>query len=142
MKTLILSFGSITGHARRVLSYNVQKNLAKMGYLSWPLNPCQPIALDGKSIMVNHHLLEGNTVIVDMLGGPNVVVLPSAKVYDAATELSAFFTAALKELSAEITLEGVQVTITPKTIDLNPSILLERVMKEAKKIQVSRFGPK
>jgi hypothetical protein len=138
--TYILSLIGITGHARRVLSHNVQTNLIKMGFTVWPMDDGKPANLEAKAILVNHPVFP-QTIVMDT-STDKAITAPDGgcRVFDAADGSEDFIAACKRVRVVETWVNGVKVTITHDHIDVDPSQILEGVMKDAKARQQAIFG--
>ena len=136
---LVLVFAGILGHARKVLSHNVQTNLFKLGY-RWSPNDWdgRPDCLDKDALCINSHSwnprdITHSTAPVNPYGNPQLV-------FDAATQSDQFLAAAKEAAVVEQTIDGVKATITFDEVKLDATDLLTSVGEQARKIQSDTFG--
>jgi hypothetical protein len=136
---LILSFAGITGHARKVLSHNIQTNLFKFGY-RWSPNGWdgRPDCLDKDALCINSHEWNArditySTLPVNPHGAPQMV-------FDAATQADLFIEAAKKACCIQEIIDGVKVTVTFDEVKLDATDLLTSVGAKAREIQSQTFG--
>ena len=134
---LILSLASVVGHARRVLSENIQRNLFKLGY-KWNCGDNKPQNLDAAVLHVNSP--EWNPTHITYEDEGPACSTSGAMFFDAVTGAEEFLAAAKNALIAKRTIEGVEVTITPDDVKLDLTALSTRVAAEAKRVQGELFG--
>ena len=137
---LVISFASLQGGARQIVSAQVQTLLFAMGYLwSDSFWNGSPQHANKSSLHICSH--EWNPRHITWSNGPVETVGEGCTlVFDAASQLDAFLEAARVGLRYTTTLEGVEVTVMPDNVLLNPTTLLERVSKEAATIQRELWG--
>lgn len=136
---LILSFASVVGHARRVLSDNIQRQLFKFGYRWSPSHwNGQPDHLDVGKLHINSPLW--NPTHITYANDMPVTVYGPATIFDASTHAAEFLEAAKNALVVERVIEGVKVTIRPDAVKLDATDLLTRVGTEARRMQLELFG--
>jgi len=134
---LIISLVAVAGHARRVLSENIQRNLFRLGY-KWNYGEGKPQNLDAAVLHVNSP--DWNPTHITFEDEGPACTSGAAMVFDAITGSEEFLAAAKDALIAKRVIEGVEVTITPNDVKLDATALLTRAGAEARRIQLELFG--
>lgn len=133
--SLVLSLVALSGVTRRIVAEYVQRELFKLGYFWSHSNNGQPQLLDSCYLFVaspdwhRMHITYANTCISTQ-----------ETCFYAATQVEAFLAAAKAARLVETEYFGIKVTIGPDSIDADTTVLLTRVMDEAKRKQVELFG--
>lgn len=141
---LILSLAKVAGHARRVLSDNIQRQLFKFGYRWSPTHwDGKPDHLDAGVLHINSPLW--NLTHITYARDEPVSVDGPACIFDASTHAAEFLEAAKNALVAERVIEGVKVTIRPDAVNMDVVNMdatdsLTRVGAEARRMQLELFG--
>jgi hypothetical protein len=134
---LIVSLAGVVGHARRVLSENIQRNLFRVGY-TWVDGGPTPQNLDAEILHVSTpdwnptHLTFENV-------GPACTENP-AMFFDGVTQSATFLAAAKNALIEKRVIDGVAVTITPNGVTLDLTDLTTKVTTKATEVQRELFG--
>jgi hypothetical protein len=111
---IVVDFTALTGHARKVLSHNVQKNLQKLGF-DWSHPTGQPKHLDAAAICFNDKSNPNGLYFLSESDGVPPQGWHGCRVINAATELDGIF-----ELAKQAKIENaIEQKSVPTPVETN-----------------------